>query len=72
MADALLPGDLNPGDLIVVPGQEGRLLVRAIRLGRGGFLLTVSAPESPSPATEWIITLTAATWVSRHGRATAS
>jgi hypothetical protein len=71
MADAVLPGDLSAGDVIAVPAEGGQVVVRAVRLGHGGFLLTVSALESPSPAAEWIITLTAATRVFRHGKAAA-
>ena len=59
MAEAILPGDLSAGDLIALSGQDDELVVRAIRLGRGGFLVTVSDLKSPSPGTERIITLTA-------------
>ncbi len=69
MAEAILPGDLSAGDLIALSGQDDELVVRAIRLGRGGFLVTVSDLKSPSPGTERIITLTAGTRVFRHGTA---
>jgi hypothetical protein len=63
MADAVLPGHLSAGDVIALSGQDGDLVVRAVRLGHGGFLLTVSALRSPSPSPEWIVTLTARTRV---------
>lgn len=65
MADAVFPGDLSAGDVIAQPGEGGELVVRAVRLGHGSFLLTVSALESPSPAAEWITTVTAAMRVLR-------
>lgn len=68
MGDALLPCDLNAGDVIALPGVDGDLVVRAIRLGRGGFLLTVSEPGA-APAADRVVTLTAATRVSRRGKA---
>jgi hypothetical protein len=71
MADAAVTGDLSAGDVIVLEGESSQLVVRAVRLGHGGFLIAVSALEAPSPAAEWIITLTAATRVFRHGKAAA-
>jgi len=38
-----LRGDLAPGDVIVLPGEDGEVAVEAIHLGHGGFLLTLSA-----------------------------
>jgi hypothetical protein len=65
-------GDLSAGDVIALPGEDGELVVvRAVRLGHGGFLLTVSALKSPSPAPERIITLAARTRVLRHGKGAA-
>jgi len=68
VGDALLPGDLNAGDVIALPGVNGDLVVRAVRLGQGGFVLTASEPDV-APAADRIITLTAATRVSRRGKA---
>ncbi len=40
MADAVFPGDLSAGEVIALPGEGGELVVRAVRLGHGSFLLT--------------------------------
>jgi hypothetical protein len=40
--DSVLPGDLNSGDVITLPDSQQDLVVRAFRLGQGGFLLTVA------------------------------
>jgi hypothetical protein len=53
--------------VIALPGEGREFVVRAVRLGQGGFLLTVSDLESPSPGAEWIITVTAGMRVFRHG-----
>ena len=68
MADSVLPGDLNAGDVIALPDEDVDLVVEAVRLGQGGFLLTVSALNAAEPAATRIVTLTAATPVSRRGR----
>ncbi len=68
MADTVLPGDLNTGDVIVLPDVDGEVLVEAVRLGQGGFLLTVSALDTAVPGATWVVTLTAATPVSRRAR----
>lgn len=67
VADAAFPGDLNPGDVISLPDMDGDMVVDAVRLGQGGFVLTVSAPGS-EPGAERVITLTAGTRVSRRGK----
>jgi hypothetical protein len=67
VTDEVLPGDLDPGDVIILPGAGEELLVKAIRLGQGGFLLTVSAAGGDARGTERIITLTAATRLRKRG-----
>jgi hypothetical protein len=69
MTEAVLPGDLSAGDVIALPDEDDDLVVRVIQLGRGGFLLTVSDLNAPSPSSQRIITLTAGTHVLRHGKA---
>jgi hypothetical protein len=68
VADSVLPGDLNAGDVIALPDEDGDLVVEAVRLGQGGFLLTVSALNPADSAATRVVTLTAATPVSRRGR----
>ena len=50
MPDLVLAGDLNAGDVIAQPDGQEMVLVRAMRLGRGGFLVTVGPLEAASSA----------------------
>jgi hypothetical protein len=68
-----MPGDLESGDLIVLPNSQDQLIVVAVRLGHGGFLLTVtpSRPGGIRPAgsrPELVISLAAGAEVRRIGR----
>jgi hypothetical protein len=40
---------LTPGDVIMLPGVGHKALVKAIRLGQGGFILTVTPINDDSP-----------------------
>jgi hypothetical protein len=71
--DVVLPGDLEAGDLIVLADRQDELIVVAVRLGHGGFLLTVtpSRPGGIQPAwsrPELVITLAVGAEVRRIGR----
>ena len=73
MPDVVLPGDLEAGDLIVLADRQDELIVVAVRLGHGGFLLTVtpSRPGGIQPAgsrPELVIALAVGTEVRRIGR----
>ena len=73
MPDVVLPGDLEAGDLIVLADRQDELIVVAVRLGHGGFVLTVtpSRPGGIQPAgsrPELVITLAADAEVRRTGR----
>jgi hypothetical protein len=67
--DTVLPGDLDPGDVIALDGSQDRMLVVAIRLGSGGFVLTVAPLRGGRPGPERQLTLTASTPVRKRGRA---
>ena len=69
MPDTVLPGDLDPGDVIAVVDAEDELLVIAVRLGSGGFVLTVAPLRDGRPGAERQLVLTAGTPVRKHGRA---
>ena len=64
--DEVLAGDVNAGDVITLPGASGNLRVRAVRLGNGGFQLTVEPPDSDGAGTEQTIILTARARVRRY------
>lgn len=69
----VLPGDLEAGDLIVLADRQDELIVIAVRLGHGGFLLTVtpSRPGGIQPAgsrPQLVITLAVGAEVRRIGR----
>lgn len=68
MDEVVPPGDLEAGDVIALPDEAGRFLVRAVRLGQGGFILAVAPADGPQPGAERHVTLTAAIRVCRFGR----
>ena len=72
MEDQVLPGDVSTGDLITLPGSTGIVEIRAVRLGQGGFILTVRPVSTPGPGPEHTVTLTAWVELRRHGRVPAS
>jgi hypothetical protein len=61
-------GDLEAGDLIALPDEASQFLVRTVRLGQGGFILTVEPADGSAAGTERQVTLIAATRVRRFGR----
>jgi hypothetical protein len=63
--EEILPGDVEASDVIVLPGSSSRLRVLMIRLGQGGFILTV-VPADGGPAPERTVTLTAYTRLRRQ------
>jgi hypothetical protein len=62
----VVPGDINAGDVITLPGDQADVQVRAIRLGRGGFQLTVGEPGREEQDGERTVTLTTHDLVVRH------
>ena len=61
--ETVFPGDLSPGDVITLPGDDSEVAVELIRLGEGGFRLTVSGPGRP--AAGMVVVLTTWTPVAR-------
>ena len=60
MEDVVFAGDVNAGDVVVLPGASSAVLVKAVRLGQGGFILTVAPLGDDRPQAEQLVTLTAA------------
>jgi hypothetical protein len=48
----ILAGDYTAGDVIVLPGTRDAVLVKQVRLGQGGFILTVVPVDEDSPGAE--------------------
>ena len=52
--------------MIMLPGTRDELLVKTVRLGQGGFILTVSSAGGDTPGAERLITLTATTHIRKR------
>jgi hypothetical protein len=57
--DVVFVGDVNAGDVVVLPGAASAVLVKTVRLGQGGFILTVAPVGDDRPQAEELVTLTA-------------
>ena len=69
----ILAGDVDVGDVIVLPGAEDPVLVSRVRLGQGGLIFTVSPASSDSPdEEERPVKLTATVHLRKRGRDMAS
>ena len=68
MENLVFAGDVNAGDVVVLPGASSAVLVKTVRLGRGGFILTVAPVGDDRPQAERLVTLTAAARLRKHGR----
>ena len=55
----ILAGDVAAGDVIVLPDARDAVLVKQVRLGKGGFILTVVPVADDRPGTERLVTVTA-------------
>ena len=71
MDDVLLAGDVDTGDVIVLPGARDAVLVKKVRLGQGGFILTVAPVGDDRPEAERLVTLTAEIRLHKVGRSVA-
>ena len=65
-AAEVLAGDVNAGDVITLPGGAEKVRVTAVRLGSGGFQLTVEPATPGGSGTEHTVILTARTRLRRH------
>lgn len=59
MEAIILAGDINAGDVILLPDTRDAVLVKQVRLGQGGFILTVVPADDDCPEAERLVTLTA-------------
>ena len=67
MENVVFAGDVNAGDVVVLPGASNAVLVKTVRLGRGGFIFTVAPVGDNRPQAERLVTLTAAARLRKHG-----
>lgn len=67
MEDVVLAGDVNVGDVIVLPDADEPVLVSRVRLGQGGLIFTVASATGDSPEQDRPVKLT--TKVRLHSRA---
>ena len=67
MEDLLLAGDVDVGDVIVLPDADEPVLVSRVRLGQGGLIFTVAPATGDSPEQDRPVKLT--TKVRLHSRA---
>jgi hypothetical protein len=57
--DLVFAGDVNAGDVVVLPGASSAVLVKTVRLGQGGFIFTVAPVGDDRPQAEQLVRLTA-------------
>jgi hypothetical protein len=66
MDELVRPGDLEVGDVIALPDEEGSFRVVTVRLGQGGFILVISPVDGSPPGTDRQVMLTAATQLRKY------
>jgi hypothetical protein len=69
--DVILAGDVDVGDVVVLPGADGPVLVNRVRYGPGGLIFTVTSAGIDSPEQECPVKLTAEVRLRGRGRDTA-
>jgi hypothetical protein len=66
--DVVLAGDVDVGDVILLPGADEPVLVSRVRLGQGGLILTVSSASGESPEQDRPVKLTTKVRLHSRGR----
>ena len=66
-----MAGDVDVGDVIVLPDADDPVLVNRVRLGQGGLIFTVTSAGLDSPEQECPVKLTTEVRLHRRGRDTA-
>jgi hypothetical protein len=61
-------GDVDVGDVIVLPDANEPVLVNRVRLGQGGLIFTVTSDSTDSPEEERLVKLTAEVRLRRRGQ----
>jgi hypothetical protein len=68
MEDVIPAGDVDVGDVIVLPDAVDPVLVNRVRLGRGGLIFTVTSATGSSAEEERPVKLTAEVRLRKRGR----
>jgi hypothetical protein len=66
--DMIPAGDVDVGDVIVLPGADEAFLVRMVHLGRGRLIFTLTSASGDSPEEERAVKMTAEVRVRKRGR----
>ena len=66
--DLIPVGDVDVGDVIVLPDAEDPVLVNRVRFGQGGLIFTVTSANRDSPEQDRPVRLTAAVRLRGRGR----
>ena len=64
----ILAGDVDVGDVIVLPDADDPVLVNRVRLGQGGLIFTITSTSSDSPEEERPVKLTTQVRLRKRGR----
>jgi len=65
-------GDVDVGDVIVLPDADYPVLVSRVRLGQGGLIFTIAPAHGNASEQDHLIKLTAEVRLHRRGRDAAS
>ena len=68
MENVIPAGDVDVGDVIVLPDASDPVLVNRVRLGQGGLIFTVTSASTDAPEEERPLKLTAEVRLRRRGR----
>ena len=68
MEDVILAGDVDVGDVIVLPAADESVLVTRVRFGRGGLIFTVTPADGGAQEEERHLTLTTEVRIRKRGR----
>jgi len=66
--NTILAGDVDVGDVIVLPGADEPVLVSRVRLGQGGLIFTVAPAGGDAPEEDRPVKLTAEVRLRKRGR----
>ena len=62
----MFAADVNAGDVVELPDTSGAVVVKTVRLGQGGFILTVAPVGDDRLQAERLVTLTASARLRKH------